>query len=191
LAQNFIKLAAATILLSTFSGKCSAEMLPVLRIIIETRILDFDPQAGMKSTHTADIAIDTTASNFVVSNSFRTGTTDFFGIKLDSVRDNFKIGNLNSSIGENSHLSFTISGETASGVRILPNINYKFDFSVDVTPSSAHYSISGCHDGYPAYQITVVKVASGQSKVIYDYQHKSKELMKLFGSCDVSMSYTK
>lgn len=50
-------------------------------IEIETRILNMDPQPGMKSLHT--IIVD--FKNKTVKSSFKTGTTDFFGVKLSSV----------------------------------------------------------------------------------------------------------
>jgi hypothetical protein len=142
-----------------------------VQVVIETRILDLDPQAGLKSRHVIQI-------NFAkkqIRDVFETGTTSFFGIELSSVRDKFSTSEINFT---DKSVRFRASGETATGVRVVPNIDYNFVFTVK---SDGTAKVSGCHDGYPAYSVTV------EAKTLYEFKHKSVDLMKLFGSCDVSM----
>jgi len=140
------------------------------KIIIETRILSPDPQPGMKSKHT--IIVD--FINNSVKDKFETGTTEVFGITLSSARDNFAVDAIQFA-GEN--VSFTVKGSTASGILISPDIDYKFEFVVN--KDTGVTSVKGCHDAYPAYSIfnDVAK--------IYEFKHRSVDLLSLFGSCDV------
>jgi hypothetical protein len=41
---------------------------------------------------------------------------------------------------------------------------------------------SGCHDGYPSYEITV------QDKEVYSFEQEI--LVALFGSCDINVPHT-
>ena len=145
-------------------------------IVIETRILDFDPQAGVKSRQTLEIDF----SNSTVTSSYETGTTDFFGIQLDSVRDNFVVED---SSFTDDRVSFVVKGSTASGAMLTPDIDYSFSISgklkSDGKVTVLDVSVNGCHDGYPAYSVTV------NGGTIYSYEHKSIDLLSLFGSCDV------
>ena len=124
----------------------------------------------MKSKHTLNI--DFTDDS--VKDNFETGTTEVFGITLSSVRDNFKVDNIKFS-GES--VTFTVKGSTASGVLIAPDIDYKFDFVVNKKKGVS--SVTGCHDAYPAYSIFT------SSAKIYEFKHRSVDLLSLFGSCDV------
>ncbi|WP_417604788.1 DUF3238 domain-containing protein [Primorskyibacter flagellatus] len=143
--------------------------------LVETRILDFDPQSGVKSQHFffVDFKSET------VSTSYETGSTDFFGVNLDSVRDNFVASSI--SFSEDA-VTFVLSGSTASGVGIIPNIDYKFDIIIS---RSGQIRISGCHDGYPAYLVQF------NGSDIHSYDHKPKKIYKLFGNCDVAVSISK
>lgn len=151
----------------------------VAEVVFETRILPFDPQPGMKSTHT--VVLRETGSKIIFSDSYKTGTTDFFGYKLSSMRDNFKL--LNTSYDLDKELaSFKVTGETASGVGVVPNINYSFDVQI----KDEKIYLKGCHDGYPAYTVTLI--IPGKSPVlVYNFKHKPKEVINLFGSCDIAV----
>ena len=138
-------------------------------IEIETRILDFDPQAGMKSTQTISVDFDSQT----VTSKFITGTTDFFGIILESVRNNFTVNTLSINSTE---ARLKIVGETASGVGIIPNINYAFEVKIY---QSGRSEIKGCHDGYPGYVVRV----NGEDR--YNFEHKPMSLINLFGECDI------
>lgn len=155
----------------------------LFRLKIETRILDFDPQPGMKSIQTVDVLLDTKKkkSTLKIKSSFETGVTEFGGIKLKSVRDNFTADFVPLQIEH--YVRIKIEGETASGVRVLPNINYKFDLYYNLYSNSAF--ISGCHDGYPAYKISIGHGSEKANETLYNFKHKPKEVLKLFGSCDV------
>lgn len=139
---------------------------------IETRILQFDPQSGVKSQHFFFVDFETQT----VTSSYETGTTDFFGIKLDSVRDRFVAQNVSFN---DKGASFAIVGSTGSGVGFTPSIDYKFEFFVS---QSGSVTVNGCHDGYPAYLIQF------NGKDLHKFEHKSKDLIKLFGNCDVNVS---
>ncbi len=148
-------------------------------IIIETRILDSDPFSGMKSTQTITMDFNERTKNYSFSNSYKTGTTDFFGIKLKSVRDKFVLSNQSVNTKTDS-LRFSVKGETASGVRIVPHINYQFDFSFN----RGVWTVKGCHDSYPAYKINFLIHATNRTVVLYEFKHKSLRLLNLFGTCD-------
>lgn len=143
------------------------------KVEIETRILDFDPQSGMKSRQ----IIIVNFTDRKITSSYKTGATEFFGIKLSSVRNNFKV--VNKSFSGNNKVKFTVVGETASGVGVIPNINYRF---VIALTAGGAITVMGCHDGYPAYKVKV------DGKVKYAFRHKSKEVLNLFGECDIRVS---
>ena len=111
-------------------------------------------QPGKKSLQTITVDFD----NREISSKYTTGITKFMGMELDSVRDNFKLtkGRFNSD----GDASFSVIGETATGVRVLPNINYQFDF---FKVSASTVSFCGNHDGYPSYNISV------NGKSAYDF----------------------
>lgn len=145
----------------------------IIDVEIETRILPPDRQAGLKSTQSIEVNFD---AKTIDCNS-ETGTTNFciagVGFEFDSVRDNFRLSNISF---EDGVARFTATGETASGVRVLPNINYHFEFTI---ARDGQASIAGCHDGYPAYTVLV----GGTPR--YTYSHPQGELGRLLGECDI------
>lgn len=152
-----------------FSVPVKAE---TVRVEVVTRILPFDPEAGMKSTQVLLIDFD----KKTITPSFSTGVTSIGPIQIGSVRDKFVVDNID--FGTPGRVGFTARGQTASGVLFMPNINYKFNMAV--TPKGKG-ALSGCHDGYPAYQVTVA------GKSVYSFKHESLSLIKLFGECDVEI----
>ena len=142
-----------------------------IQVVIETRILDGDPKAGMKSKHVIQVDF----SGKQVLDTYETGTTDFFGVDLKSIRDKFIISDVTFNDGS---VTFKAVGETASGVVALPSIDYNFLLTVSEDGSA---KVTGCHDGYPAYSVLV------ESKPIYTFKHKSVQLLNLFGSCDIKL----
>ena len=143
--------------------------------IIETRILDSDPQAGVKSQHF--YYFDFNAKS--VTDSFSTGTTKInLGVvefEVSSIRDNFTVSEVKF---EDNRVRFTMSGTTASGTGVTPDIDYRFSFSVTI---DGEVSVGGCHDAYPAYLI------QHNGADIYKFEHKSLDLLTLFGTCDISV----
>lgn len=140
-------------------------------LVIETAILSPDPFSGMKSRHTIKIDFQ----NKTLVDEYKTGTTDFYGVSLDSVRDRFKVTSQNFT--PDGKVEFKVVGETASGVGVVPSIDYSFVVKADRQSAT----IKGCHDGYPAYTVTY------DTKAIYAFNHKPKDLIKLFGSCDIKL----
>ena len=136
----------------------------------ETAILEPDPQSGVKSRHRVNVDFD----NRLIVDDYETGTTEFFGIELDSVRDRFRISEV--VFDGQGGVSFEVSGQTASGVRALPNLNYRFRFELE--RDGAH-RLSGCHDAYPAYTVMIDGVKH------YAHLHEPVNLISLFGRCDV------
>lgn len=135
-------------------------------VVIETEILPIDPVSGMKSRQI--VTIDVPAKKAV--QEWKTGTT--YGIP--STRDKFELTAVQFS-GTNA--SFHVTGETASGVRVVPNINY--DFTIQVGSNGSAKLLSGCHDGYPAYKITI------DGRELYRFEHESIRLNRLYGECSV------
>lgn len=157
-----------------------ASLAEVAKIVFETRILSFDPFPGMKSTHT--VILNQADNKIIFSDSYETGATDFYGVKLSSVRDNFKISNTSYNIDQ-EQAGFKVAGETASGVGVVPHIDYSFD--VQIKDERIH--LKGCHDGYPAYTVTLI--VPGESPVtVYDFKHKPMQVFSLFGDCDIQVN---
>lgn len=144
-------------------------------IIIETRIDSPDPQAGMKSDH----RITVNFSRRSLRENFATGTTTIFGKTLSSIRDKFKSRAVDwYTTAEHRTVKLNVSGHTASGVRVLPGIDYELEIYLS---DDGEVAIDGCHDGYPSYKILV------NGRRIYSYKHKPMRLYKLFGKCDITM----
>lgn len=148
---------------------------------IETRILDFDPQAGMKSRQTI-----TVMERDRVESSYVTGKTSVGPVDVGSVRNRFEVKDVRvGSDRASPTLQLTAIGQTASAVTILPNINYRFSFLF----SERGLRVTGCHDGYPAYRVTVRTTRPGSGTVtVYKFTHKRIDLVKLFGTCDVKVA---
>jgi hypothetical protein len=145
-------------------------MLTTVRIDIETAIRKLSWasfQAGQKSIHR--IVVD--FNKRVVSSSFATGHTAVLCFTLSSVRDGFTVAGTNFASDGTAH--FKATGQTASGVRVMPNIDYSFDFVV--SPSEVRFA--GAHDGYPSYNIAV------NDKSAYDYVQG--HIGQLLGSGDI------
>ncbi len=136
---------------------------------VETRILPFDPQPGMKSTQVITLDFDKKSAK----SDFKTGVTTWGGAEIESIRNNFVVKNLSF---DNGKATFSVVGETASGIVFMPNINYSINL---IITRSGVVSIDGCHDGYPAYKVTI------DGTEAYSFKHESLNLMKLFGDCDV------
>lgn len=143
-------------------------------MVIVTEIRAPDPQAGMKSTHRVRIDFE----RRTITEDYTTGTTDFFGVSLPSIRNNFRVSN--TQFGTNQ-VRFRVTGETASGVGVVPNINYRFDVQLN---RSGQSTITGCHDGYPAYEIRYRHV------MLYWFKHKPINVLNLFGTCDVAVNFS-
>lgn len=147
-----------------------------LTLVVETRILDQGiaaSQAGMKSRQTFII---NTAEETVTERPFETGVTDFGPFSSGSIRDDFKYKVLQLHTGG---FRIQVSGETASPVVIMPNINYRFEIQVNVENRRAW--IEGCHDGFPSYEVTI------DGRRIY-WHEQSANPGELIGDCDTQAS---
>lgn len=168
--KNAMKRCLSALVFACFAMPAYAVQL----IVVVTEIEGNDPFKGIKSVH-----------EFFWSENrsdFRTGTTDlkfprldgkgFHVIKLDSVRDSFR--------AYRNMEGVFMEGSTASGVRVLPGINYQFHF----TGNSKRTRVKGCHDGYPSYKI----YENGQ--LVYEFNADPIRVLKLFGSCDIKVDRT-
>jgi hypothetical protein len=126
-----------------------------------------DAQAGVKSQQT--VRIDP-ATGKLISNVYSTRVTHA-GLTLPSIRDNFTATSSPTPAG----FKVILSGETASAVQVLPNINY--DVQIYYNSTTGTVSLRGSNDGYPSYEIY-----QGGTE-IYDYQQG--HLWQLAGSGDV------
>lgn len=140
----------------------------IIEIEIKTLIQSPDPVSGMKSTQTVKVNFGTKK----ITQSYKTGNT--YGIS--SVRNDFKVSSVRFNLDK---ATFTVTGQTASGVQVMPDIDYELDFEVQEDGRTT--ITSGCHDGYPAY------VVKSQGRNLYSFNHKPIRLYKLFGDCDVSV----
>jgi hypothetical protein len=127
-------------------------------------------EVGRKSLQR--ITIDFAGRKF--HNQYLTGTTRLLTIELGSIRDSFLL--IRPIFNAAGHAIFSVSGETASAVGVMPNINYEFSFDV----SRTSIDFSGAHDGYPSYNISVNGVS------VYD--RVQGNITQLLGSADVRVS---
>jgi hypothetical protein len=115
-------------------------------VAIQTTIPKDDKFPGMKSRQT--IAIDYEKKS--VTCGYVSGVTDIGIFEIPAARSSFSVSNIY-FIGSDKVL-FTAVGETASGVRVLPNINYRFKLIIS---KDGDAKVDGGHDAYPAYTVTV------------------------------------
>jgi hypothetical protein len=144
----------------------------VMQIEIETAIRKasrFTAQVGQKSLQKITVDFDRRS----VSQEFRTGKTSILIIDLKSIRDNFRL--VPKGFTQAGVASFSVSGQTASAVHVMPNINYQFEF--EATPNKVVFR--GSHDGYPSYRITI----NGNQA----YDCVQGHLGELFGDSDVNV----
>jgi hypothetical protein len=147
-------------------------MASVVFVEIETAIRAVSwatAQVGQKSLQRLTIDFESET----VDTQFLTGKTEILGVELGSIRDSFKL--IRPRFNANNKAFFSVSGETASAVVLMPNINYQFEF--EVSPDEATYS--GSHDGYPSYNIAI----NGSS--VYDFVQG--HLGELIGDSDVKV----
>ena len=164
------RLQAIMLAVST-AGLISAAPAPQTQtLVIETRIVG-DPQAGMKSRQTVTVDFD----NRTATSIFETGVTNIGVGNVASIRDRFTVETA-SIDGQRAEL--LIRGRTASGVVVMPNIDYAFTVEIRRNGSGR---LSGCHDGYPGYEVR----QSG--RVIYSFIHEPTRIDRLFGDCDISV----
>jgi len=152
-------------------------------IFIETRILDFDPVSGMKSTQRIAVFADRDNQSMRVNSTFTTGTT--FGIP--AVRNRFSVANVSYDLSEGK-LSFLATGQTASGVLVMPDIDYSFQLSFDGSNHQNKWTLQGCHDGYPAYKVWLENAVSGETTELYEFIHRPIQLLNLLGNCDILLN---
>ena len=98
---------------------------------------------------------------------------------LEAARSVFTVKNVRDT---KTQIKMDISGQTASAVQFLPDIDYKLRLNFD--KATKKMSISGCHDAYPSYQILV------DGRQIYKFTHKPADGLSevwglLLGECDV------
>lgn len=152
-------------------GSTAARAQSAVQIVVETAILKFDPQPGMKTRQVLQVDFDRRH----VIGTYETGTTEFFGVNLEAVRKNFVVEEVDFSDGK---ATFKVTGQAASGVSALPDIDYKFKMTVWPDGTAI---VRGCHDGYPSYRVTV------EGKEQYFFGHEPMGQFKLLGHCDVRL----
>lgn len=156
---------AFLVILSTFSKYANAQE---YFVEIITRIDDGDPVPGMKSSHRIAVDFKTRTLRRV---HVKTGTT--YGIP--STRNKFSENIVGwDACGRGGVptdcVKIQLKGSTASGVRVIPNIDY--DLSVYVTHDGLA-AIRGCHDGYPTYLVRI------NERVLYHFKHQPWEIWRL------------
>lgn len=147
-------------------------MADAIYIEIETAIRRINwatAQVGQKSLQR--ITVDFASHN--ISSQYLTGKTKIVFLELSSIRDSFQL--IRPRFNTMGTAFFSVHGETASAVVIMPNINYEFDF--EISPTEVKFS--GKHDGYPSYNIA----ANGASAYDYVQGH----LGQLLGDSDVTV----
>jgi hypothetical protein len=113
-------------------------------------------------------------ANSSMKTEFTTGTTSVAAIDLSSVRNDFHISGQSFT---GNIASVMATGETASGVRIMPNINYTFTIKINKAQSKVW--LSGCHNEFPSYTVIV------NGKQVYDRTQTGTAVIGLLGTCDI------
>jgi hypothetical protein len=167
-------------------------------LLIETAIRrqsGLTAQVGRKSLHTITVDFDfdprvpfipsqERASRVIegfrraqgpITQKYVTGKTNIGPVSLGSLRDDFRL--ISPRVQPRVSASFSVIGQTASGVAIMPNINYQLDFVISLSPKLV--KIKGSHDGYPSYNVSV------NGRTVYDYVQG--HLGELFGKSDVAV----
>ena len=131
-------------------------------------------QVGQKSLQTITVDFNTRK----ITQVYTTGKTTIGPLSMGSIRDDFKL--LLPKFGPAGNAGFSVKGETASAVRVMPNINY--EFTVLLTLSPRMVTFTGSHDGYPSYNIAV------NGKSVYDCVQG--HVGQLLGESDVTVPRT-
>lgn len=153
------------------------KQLPMLKIEIVTAIRDVGDamQVGEKSRQTVLLDCDKRVlTQFPVA----LGDTKIWRISLKPVRSKFTAELYDSA---NDIFSMFILGQTASGVRFMPDIDYRLRITVD--PLKRRIRLSGAHDGFPSYSILL------NDKRIYDFEQNLfvESATALMGTSDVTV----
>ena len=128
-------------------------------------------QVGVKSEQR--IIVDFRSKK--VMQTFETGTTTILFWSVDSIRDKFQI--IRPTFPSPGTVNFFAKGQTASAVHLMPNINYNFNILLSLSPQLV--TVTGNHDGYPSYNVSV------ERRSVYDYVQG--HLGQLFGDSDVTV----
>lgn len=151
------------------------EALPKLKIEIVTAIRPVRGayQVGEKSRQVLLLDCE---KRVLIPLSVTLGDTRIGPIALKAVRNKFTFDLYDSS---SERFSMFIQGQTASGVRFMPDIDYRLNISIDVR--NRRIRLAGAHDGFPSYSIFV------DGKLIYDYEQNIfvEAVVGLMGTSDV------
>ena len=129
-------------------------------------------QVGQKSLQTITIDFN---SQKITTKPPTIGKTKIGPISLNGARNDFRL--ISPHFVTPAYAAFSAKGQTASGVRIVPDIDYKFNIQISLSPRLI--VIAGSHDGYPSYNIAV------NGKSVYDYVQG--HLGQLLGDSDVTI----
>jgi hypothetical protein len=141
-----------------------------VKIEIETairRMSFWTAQVGQKSLHTLLVDFDKKQ----ITSSYSTGITHVLGVPLKSTRDKFEVSSVRF---RDSLASCRALGQTASGVKFMPDIDYDLYISLAIKPRII--AITGSHDGYPSYNVSV------NGKSVYDFVQQ--DISQLRGPMD-------
>ena len=153
------------------------ERLPKLRIEIVTAIREVNGafQVGEKSRQTVLLDCE---KRILTSLPVVLGDTKIAGRSLKPVRSKFSADMFDTA---GDRFGILALGQTASGVMVMPDIDYRFQMSVD--PRRRRIRLSGAHDGFPSYSILV------DGKNVYDFEQNLfvESFTDLMGTSDVTI----
>ncbi|MET4726698.1 hypothetical protein ABIE09_000469 [Lysobacter enzymogenes] len=106
------------------------------------------------------------------------GATDLLLFQLEAIRSKFAA---TSAYENDQRYRIRARGSTASGVGLMPSIDYDLVFVLDLARRSIE--IDGTHDGFPSYSVLV------NGRKVYDFEqgHMAKSWALLYGSGDVTV----
>ena len=158
-------------------GGAQKDRLPTFKIEIVTAIRDVGCaiEVGEKSRQTMLLDCNKRAlTNLPVV----AGETKLGPFTLKAVRSKFTAELYDSA---SNRFSMLMLGQIASGVRFMPDIDYRLRITID--PRNRRIQLAGSHDGFPSYSILV------DGKLIYDYEQNIfiKSATDLMGTSDVTV----
>ncbi|MFT3669662.1 MAG: hypothetical protein QM795_14040 [Pseudoxanthomonas sp.] len=158
-----------------FRGRGTQDQRPLtIEVVTTIRDVKCAFELGEKSRH----VITLNPSSGLVSERVLLGTTDLIVFKKEAIRSKFTA---TSAYENDDRYRIRARGTTASGVGIVPSIDYDLEFAIDLADRSIE--VSGTHDGFPSYAVLV------NGRVVYDFEqgHMLKSWPLLYGTSDVTV----
>ncbi|WP_299616039.1 hypothetical protein [uncultured Tateyamaria sp.] len=136
----------------------------LLDVMIRTEIESGNPQAGLKSEHTITLEVET---GKLRKTKLELGKSDFGIFEASPFKFQNGFPEPVSKLRGDGTITLSVTGTTATPALIFPSIDYRFDLVID--PSKGSVLVSGNHDAYPSYSISIGK----PDNQVYEFKHEN------------------